>query len=125
VGGGRGRLAGSGRDLEKGNSRSRDSSLVITDRAVAIAWGEMCPKSGMALRLSVTRLLADESSFGSGGKMQCPSTRVFADVGQICPRTNQEVLGPHNPPKLPDLSDPGMASASLLRICPRANWSYQ
>jgi len=43
------------------------------------------------------------------------ATRVFANVGQILPRTSQEGLALHHTPKRQGVSAPGMASASLLQ----------
>src|SRR5712671_1388713 len=51
-------------------------------------------------------------------------TRVLEDVGQIRLRTNQEGWVPyHHFPEILDVSAPGMASASLLRIFPSAKRS--
>src|SRR5712672_304156 len=60
-------------------------------------------------------------------EMVCFSTRVLADVGQIRPRTNQEGLAPHRhaPGQHANVSAPGMAFASLLRIFPSANRLHQ
>src|SRR5712671_4236013 len=55
------------RDRGKWNERQRYVSLDITVRAVAIVSGEMDPESGMLQSSSMTRPLADKSSFGIDG----------------------------------------------------------
>ena len=82
MGGGRGRLAGSGGDRGELNSSIRDSSLVIVVRAVDIASAEMYPESGIFQRVSVTRPLADKRSLvidGNGMLLNESSRRCGAD----------------------------------------------
>src|SRR5712672_2224837 len=80
---GGGRLSGLRRDRGERNSRRRDSSPVIAVRAAAIASGEKYPKLGMCKRESVTRPLADKSSFGISGNgmlLNSSSRRRGADL---------------------------------------------
>jgi len=106
--------------------------LRILTPVVVIASSEMYPEWEMSEMKSLTRSLADKTSFSIDGN-GTPLKETVADVGQIRPRTNQEGLpvAPHShhhdTPKLADVSALGMASAliSLLQIFPSANWEYQ
>ena len=55
--------------------------------------------------------------------MECHTTGGVADEGKIHPRTNREGLAPfYHTTRSPDVSAPGMAPASLLKLFPIANY---
>jgi hypothetical protein len=57
------------------NSRASSLSLVNVDRQATISSGEMYPEYGIRSRRSVTRSVADKSSFcGAGNEMPCKSS---------------------------------------------------